>query len=128
MRTIKFRGKSKENGEWLYGDLEYNRQKDIARIHTYNKDGMYEGQEIIDADTIGQFTGLYDCHGKEIYEGDILDFNRIIVEVRFVRGVFAFLADGNLDEDLCGDCRTDLFAKVIGNIYENSDTLKKEED
>lgn len=128
MRTIKFRGKSKENGEWLYGDLEYNRQKDIARIHTYNKDGMYEGQEIIDADTIGQFTGLYDCHGKEIYEGDILDFNGIIVEVRFVRGVFAFLADGNLDEDLCGDCRTDLFAKVIGNIYENSDTLKKEED
>ena len=128
MRTIKFRGKSKENGEWLYGDLEYNRQKDIARIHTYNKDGMYEGQEIIDADTIGEFTGLYDCHGKEIYEGDILDFNRIIVEVRFVRGVFAFLADGNLDEDLCGDCRTDLFAIVIGNIYENSDTLKKEED
>ena len=128
MRTIKFRGKSKENGEWLYGDLEYNRQKDIARIHTYNKDGMYEGQEIIDADTIGQFTGLYDCHGKEIYEGDILDFNGIIVEVRFVRGVFAFLADGNLDEELCGDCRTDLFAKVIGNIYENSDMLKREED
>lgn len=128
MRTIKFRGKSKENGEWLYGDLEYNRQKDIARIHTYNKDGMYEGQEIIDADTIGQFTGLYDCHGKEIYEGDILDFNGIIVEVRFVRGVFAFLADGNLDEELCGDCRTDLFAKVIGNIYENSDMLKKEEE
>lgn len=128
MRTIKFRGKSKENGEWLYGDLEYNRQKDIARIHTYNKDGMYEGQEIIDADTIGQFTGLYDCHGKEIYEGDILDFNGIIVEVRFVRGVFAFLADGNLDEELCGDCRTDLFAKVIGNIYEKSDMLKREED
>ena len=124
MRTIKFRGKSKENGEWLYGDLEYNRQKDIARIHIYNKDGMYEGQEIIDADTIGQFTGLYDCHGKEIYEGDILDFNGIIVEVRFVRGFFAFLADGNLDEELCGDCRTDLFTKVIGNIYENSDMLK----
>lgn len=125
MRTIKFRGKTKENGEWLYGDLEYNRQKDIARIHTYNKDGMYEGQEIIDADTIGQFTGLYDKNGKEIYEGDILDFNGLKIEVRFVRGVFALLANGNLDDELCGDCRTDLFAKVIGNVYENPDILKK---
>lgn len=73
LRKIVFRGKSKENGEWLYGDLEYNRQKDIARIHTYNKDGIYEGQEIIDAYTIGQFTGLYDKNGKEIYEGDIMN-------------------------------------------------------
>ena len=74
--------------------------------------------------TVGQFTSLHDCDGKEIFEGDILDFNGLTVEVRFVRGVFAFLANGDLDEELCGDCRTDLFAKVIGNVYENPDILK----
>ena len=35
-----------------------------------------------------------------------------------------FLVNGDLNEELCGDCRTDLFAKVIGNVYENPDILK----
>ena len=124
-RQIIFRGKRLDNGEWVYGDLEYNSAKNIVRIHTYDNNGEYLMQHLVQPDAVGQFTGLTDKNGKEIYEGDILDFNGIAVEVRFVRGVFAFLADGNLDEELCGDCRTDLFAKVIGNIYENSDMLKR---
>ena len=35
-----------------------------------------------------------------------------------------FLVNGDLDEELCEDCRTDLFAKVIGNVYENPELLK----
>lgn len=38
--------------------------------------------------------------------------------------MFALLVNGNLDDELCVDCRTDLFAKVIGNVYENPDILK----
>ena len=123
MRTIKFRVKSILNDEWLYGDLVHLADKKRLAILVNDKDSYDECE--VAPETVGQFTGLYDCDGKEIFEGDILDFNGITVEVRFVRGVFALLANGNLDDELCGDCRTDLFAKVIGNVYENPDILKR---
>ena len=122
MRTIKFRGKSILTDEWLYGDLVHSADNKRFGILVNDKDSYDECE--VAPETVGQFIGLYDCDGKEIFEGDILDFNGLTVEVRFVRGVFAFLANGDLDEELCGDCRTDLFAKVIGNVYENPDILK----
>lgn len=122
MRTIKFRGKSILTDEWFYGDLVHSADKKRTAILVNDKDS-YDECEVV-PETIGQFTGLYDCEGKEIFEGDILDFNGLTVEVRFVRGVFALLINGNLDDELGGDCRTDLFAKVIGNVYENPDILK----
>lgn len=123
MRTIKFRGKLKSNGNWEYGDLLYD---NIGGSYIYPIEvrDSYKNNEVI-PETVGQFIGLKDKNGEEIFEGDILDFNGIITEVRFVRGVFAFLVNGNLDDELCGDCRTDLFAKVIDNIYENPDILKE---
>ena len=122
MRTIKFRGESILTDEWLYGDLVHSADNKRFGILVNDKDSYDECE--VAPETVGQFIGLYDCGGKEIYEGDILDFNGLTVEVRFVRGVFAFLANGNLDEELCGDCRTDLFAKVIGNIHDNPELLK----
>lgn len=122
-RKVKFRGKSILTDEWFYGDLVHSADKKRTAILVNDKDSYDECE--VDPETVGQFTGLYDCECNEIYEGDILDFNGITVEVRFVRGVFAFLANGNLDDELCGDCRTDLYAKVIGNIYETSWYAKK---
>ena len=124
MRTIKFRAKN-INGVWYYGSFVYSKELDAA-IYFQVGNGLVKRMDwvYVNPETVGQFTGLYDCNGNEIYEGDILDFNGLIVEVRFVRGVFAFLVNGDLDEELCGDCRTDLFAKVIGNVYENPDILK----
>ena len=130
MRTIKFRA-MRNNGKWVIGNYVHHfisyfdtiERHSIFLSKSENDNGGHWVEDII-AKTIGQFTGLYDKDGKEIYEGDILDFNGLTVEVRFVRGVFAFLVNGDLDEELCGDCRTDLFAKVIGNIYENPDILK----
>lgn len=130
MRTIKFRARRK-NGKWVVGNFinHFSTYFNTEERHSIflpkpeNDNGGYWVEDI-DPETVGQFTSLHDCDGKEIFEGDILDFNGLTVEVRFVRGVFAFLANGDLDEELCGDCRTDLFAKVIGNVYENPDILK----
>ena len=122
MRTIKFRGKSILTDEWLYGDLVHSEDNKRFGILVNDKDSYDECE--VAPETVGQFIGLYDCDGKEIYEGDILDFNGLTVEVRFVRGVFAFLVKGDLDDELCGDCRTDFFAKVIGNIHDNPELLK----
>ena len=130
MRTIKFRARRK-NGKWVVGNFinhfstyfKTEERHSIFLPKPENDNGGYWVEDI-DPETVGQFTSLHDCDGKEIFEGDILDFNGLTVEVRFVRGVLAFLANGDLDEELCGDCRTDLFAKVIGNVYENPDILK----
>ena len=122
MRAIKFRGKSILTDGWFYGDLVHSADKKRTAILVNDKDS-YDECEVVH-ETVGQFTSLYDCDGKEIFEGDILDFNGLTVEVRFVRGAFALLVNGNLDDELYGDCRTDLFAKVIGNVYENPDILK----
>ena len=120
MRTIKLRGKEYKTGKWIYFNIYVEDPFEHDYIHTVKHLWVD-----INPETVGQFIGLKDKNGEEIFEGDILDFSGIITEVRFVQGVFVFLVNGNLDERLCG--RTDLFAKVIGNIYENPDILKENE-
>lgn len=122
MRTIKFRGKSIDTNEWLYGDLVHSSDMKRSAILVNDKTSYDECE--VNPFTVGQFTSLYDKNRNEIYEGDILDFNGLNIEVRFVRGIFALLCNGDLDQELRGDCRTDLFAKVIGNIHDNSELTK----
>lgn len=123
MRTIKFRAQDIASNKWLYGDLRHH--KDDVCIF---EQGGTKGEQV-KRDTVGQFTGLRDINGKDIYEGDILDVNyadeESYLEVRFVRGVFAFLWDGDLDDEFPCNAPTHEWAKVIGNIYDDPKLLKR---
>lgn len=65
IENIKFKAKSLNSGKWIEGDLI--RQSNGIYIRRHKNLSV-----IVDASTVCQFTGLKDCDGKEIWEGDML--------------------------------------------------------
>ena len=127
MRTIKFRGKSCNTGEWFYGNLYIADSFGSTYIHK-SMDSFLE----VYSETIGQFTGLYSCDGKEIYEGDILKWNngRLYV-VKFWWGMF-YASVEECNEGVLGGFPLhrlteyeDEKCEMAGNIYDNPELIKK---
>ena len=121
MREIKFRAQDIASNKWLYGDLRHH--KDDVCIF---EQGGTKGEQV-KRETVGQFTSLYDKFGKPIYEGDILKAGeeKTLIEVRFVRGVFAFLWNGDLDDEFPCNAPTQEWADVIGNIHDNPKLIRR---
>jgi uncharacterized phage protein (TIGR01671 family) len=132
MREIKFRGKKIENGEWSYGDLIPGKAITITGLRSKTLIG---NREIV-TETVGQYTGLKDKKGVEIYEGDIFSmnekFNKI---VKFIDDRAAFCV-ANI-EDMKHRYWLEIWQQpspiwwtdfkreieVIGNIYDNPELL-----
>jgi len=129
MREIKFRGKRLDNGKWAIGDLEYCRAKNVARIHTYDAKGYYECQHEVHPDTVGQYTGLNDNNGKEIYEGDVLrmyDNNNYTFTCIYLQTQSAFLGKCNETQLGLANITEGVSKEIIGNIHDNHELLKTE--
>lgn len=67
MREIEFRAKKVTDGKWVYGNLEVNSENSYI-----SRPDAVLGDEIV-LDSVGQWTGLYDCDKNRIYEGDIVE-------------------------------------------------------
>lgn len=159
MREIKFRGRRVDNGEWVYGVPLVTSMSGVYMVNSKQtvrkkrSGGVSIGDDVVhhevDPKTIGQYTGLKDKNGQEIYEGDILSFdgnmtadnsmgaepNGFIYDENSKHAVVwnetLALWELNFAEDEIWKYKRDTrglmidgHCKVIGNIYENPDLLE----
>ena len=125
MRDIKFRGKT-INGEWVYGNLVQGNDDTGCCIIDYanHETDTYSWNEV-HPDSVGEYTGLKDHNGKEIYEGDICESIGCRFKVGFKNGAFsAEYSEKSEDCFYLGNANESRF-EIIGNIYQNPELLHK---
>lgn len=128
MRTIKFRGFNRKNDEWLQGYYLQNRGAHFVCPDEFATNKSWEDYEV-EPDTVGQFTGLHDKNGKEIYEGDIVKCDQFVYEIIYKsRRIASFALRRKEDMFLhyFGEAMEADECEVIGNIHDNKDLVIKE--
>lgn len=129
MREIKFRGKRLDNGVCVEGSLL---QDDYGVCMIVEFVDHHEQWHEVDPDTVGQYTGLKDKNGSDIWEGDIVmvesrdeEYDNLLVGLPFLimfsYGGFCIAED---EESPWGSISNLDILEVIGNIHDNPELLK----
>ena len=122
-REILFRGKRVDSSEWFEGSYWLSRS--AVRETTYITDG-YGNLFCVIPETVGQYPGLTDKNGVKIFEGDILKFRSGIYSVEWDNEHSKFLQrDGQFSRELHIWIAK---SEIVGNIHDNPELLKGEEN
>ena len=146
MREIKFRAWDKQEGCWLDKNHAFDYAAKETKLIYCDIEGVAVGNDTVylldecgnweylsrDRFELMQFTGLHDKNGKEVFEGDIVNFKEGKTyhygmpgaTVEYYEGAFFPFADreDNAPYPYPEEC------EVIGNIYENPNLIEKEGD
>ncbi|MBU8607885.1 YopX family protein [Bacillus pumilus] len=136
MREIKFRGSPIEDYDdlnWFEGGIYINQDERLAYINT-----DYSGVVPVQWESVGQYTGLKDCNGVEIYEGDIT-----LDPIKNIKGVICYdshqtrykfvpldLYHANARNGGWTGLELNVnrrLPEVVGNIYEDRELLTEEQ-
>lgn len=133
-REILFRAKC--FGNWRYGSyVHFVKKPTNSRCNINYKDFIVTNEDdgehyypITELHSIGQYTGLKDCNGKEIYEGDIvLIGEKLKAKVIYYDGAFRMQSEFSptpIDTTDMGYMMREFSVRVIGNIHDNPEMMK----
>ena len=116
IENIKFKAKKTLDGKWIKGDLVHHKDSDSVWITDYEN----QLTSPVDPSTICQFTGLKDCDGKEVWEGDIIEFydrkHTIVWSQKEAAYILVYIKDDKF-WNICGVLEFAPF-KVVGNKFD----------
>ena len=123
MREIKFRGWNSKNKKWIYGYYFVNRGEHFISPDEVVNPLVSYNDFVVDKDSIGQYTGVKDKNGKEVYDGDIVSSGATTGVVVYDCEQAGFVVQKEKTIEL--RFYSLLGIEVIGNIHDNPELIKQ---